>query len=76
MNVFTMVFGIVVVSLVAGVIQTYLKQKTKGAGSAEVLRRLDALESLIKDKLEPRIANLETIVTDPEFDLKQKINQL
>lgn len=72
MNVLTFVFLIVTVSLLAGLIKTYLEQRRGrrhlGEDIEQTLARLDVLEE--------RVRVLERIVTEKPFDLKQKIDSL
>lgn len=71
MEVFTMVAIIVVVSCGAGVLNNYLKMKSKTAPEeeeGETLQELDALRS--------RVEVLETIVTDEKYQLRSEIDAL
>lgn len=72
MNVFTFIFLVVTMSLLAGVVQTYLKQRSVKSESAD-----DVEQTLAKiDVLEERIQVLERIITESRFDLKRQIDGL
>lgn len=72
MNVFTFIFLVVTVSLLAGLVQTYLKQRHIKNDSAD-----DIDQTLAKiDLLEERIQVLERIITESRFDLKSQIDRL
>ncbi len=72
MHVFEMVLGIVIVTTIAGVINNFMKFKSKSSESIDQLdERIDKLEDL-----EERIKVLEKIITDQNYDLDQKINSL
>jgi hypothetical protein len=73
MQVFEMVVLIVLISVVAGVANNYLKTRgaMDGKGSAELQSRLSRLKDL-----EERVQTLEKIVTDRNFELKEKIRNL
>jgi hypothetical protein len=72
MNVFTFIFLVVTVSLLAGLLQTYLKQRHVKSDSAD-----DIEQTLSKiDLLEERIQVLERIITESRFDLKSQIDRL
>lgn len=72
MNVFTFVFLVVTVSLVAGVVKTYLEQRNSrqdlGEDIEQTLARIDVLEE--------RVRVLERIVTEKPVGLKEKIDSL
>ena len=69
MHIFEMVAIIAVVSIIAGVIKSYLDNKVVNLDAFE--SRLDKVE-----KLEERIQILEAIVTDKGYDLKAEIDNL
>lgn len=69
MHIFEMVAIIAVVSIIAGVIKSYLDNKVVNLDAFE--SRLDKVE-----KLEERIRILEAIVTDKGYDLKAEIDNL
>lgn len=74
MGVFEMVVAIVAVSCCAGVINNWLKTRTK-IGGDELERRLDERLSNVT-RLEKRIQVLEKIVTDRNYDLKRELHNL
>ncbi len=69
MHVFEMVAIIAVVSIIAGVVKSYLDKKVVD---------LDAFEARLKkiESLEERVKILEAIVTDKGYDLKSEIDNL
>lgn len=69
MHIFEMVAIIAVVSIIAGVIKSYLDNKVVNLDAFE--SRLDKVE-----KLEERVRILEAIVTDKGYDLKAEIDNL
>lgn len=72
MNPFEMVVIIVLIAVGAGVINNYLKHKAEsGTGQADPREWMDKL-----DAMEERIRVLEKIVTDRDYDLKQKFRDL
>ncbi len=71
-GVFTFVFLIVLVSLVAGVARSWIEQRKKGDRSDEEIA--DTLQKI--EQLEERIRVLERIVTENRVDLKQQIDSL
>lgn len=73
MNTFEMVVLIVLISVVAGVVNNYIKNRGSMAsqGSDEVGARLAQLDSL-----EERVRTLEKIVTDRNFELREKFRDL
>ena len=73
MNPFEMVVLIVLLSLVAGVVNNYLKTRggMGGKGTDELDTRLAQLDSL-----EERVRTLEKIVTDRNFELREKFRNL
>jgi hypothetical protein len=74
MDIFTMVVVIVIVTMVAGVINHWIKSKHKKADPAEmkdIHHRLDRME-----KLEKRVTVLEKIVTDKKTKLADEIDNL
>lgn len=73
MNPFEMVVLIVLLSLVAGVANNYIKSRSDSAGPAsdELNQKLAKL-----DALDERVRTLEKIVTDRDFELKEKFRNL
>jgi len=74
MNTFEMVVLIVLISVVAGVVNNYIKTRVDAAGAAaggELDERIGRLELL-----EERVKILEKIVTDRDFELKEKFRNL
>lgn len=71
-GVFTFVFLIVVVAMVARLVETWMKQRAVKVDSEEGIG-----EALTKiELLEERIRVLERIVTENKVDLKQQIDNL
>ena len=69
---FELVFGIVVVVSLAGILNNFMTFKNKSNKNIDGLsERLHKLEDL-----EERIKTLETIITDQNYDLDQKIKSL
>jgi hypothetical protein len=67
-----LILGIVVVTTFAGIIDNYIKFKSKNLENLDIMdKRLHKLEDL-----EERIKVLETIITDQNYDLDQKIKSL
>ena len=71
-GVFTFVFLVVLVVMIAGVARSWIEQRNKGARSEQEIA--DTLAKI--DQLEERIRVLERIVTENRFDLKQQIDSL
>ncbi|TFH40612.1 MAG: hypothetical protein E4H01_16295 [Lysobacterales bacterium] len=73
MNTFEMVVLIVLISVVAGVVNNYIKNRGSmtGHGAEEFEARLGQLNSL-----EERVRTLEKIVTDRNFELREKFRDL
>lgn len=73
MNPFEMVVLIVLLSLVAGVANNYIKSRSEDGGKAsdELNQKLAKL-----DALDERVRTLEKIVTDRNFELKEKFRNL
>jgi len=74
MDVFTMVVVIVVITMTAGVINHYIKARTKMTDPGEledIHKRLERME-----KLEERVRTLEKIVTDKKTKLADEIDRL
>ena len=73
MNPFEMVVLIVLLSLVAGVANNYIKSRAEGDSPAsdDLKQRLAKLDSL-----DERVKTLEKIVTDRDFELKEKFRNL
>ncbi|MCP4413081.1 MAG: hypothetical protein GY808_11030 [Gammaproteobacteria bacterium] len=72
MHVFEMVLGIVIITTIAGVINNFMKFKSK---SRDTIDDLDGRVNKLED-LEERIKVLEKIITDQNYDLDQKIKSL
>ncbi len=72
MHVFEMVLGIVIITTIAGVINNFMKFKSK---SSDHIDDLDGRVNKLED-LEERIKVLEKIITDQNYDLDQKIKSL
>jgi hypothetical protein len=73
MQVFEMVVLIVLISVLAGVANNYIKSRgvTGDKHNEELQSRLARL-----DDLEARVQTLEKIVTDRNFELKEKFRNL
>jgi hypothetical protein len=71
-GVFTFIFLVVSVVMIAGLIETWLKQRANKSDSDEEMSA--ALAKI--DLLEERIRVLERIVTENKFDLKRQIDEL
>ncbi|MCB1052007.1 MAG: hypothetical protein H6510_15745 [Acidobacteria bacterium] len=74
-----MIAIIAVVSILAGVVNTYLKSKQVHGTSTNLKsleERLARLEAEMDHRFEARIANLETIVTSQGYALDQKLRDL
>lgn len=71
-GVFTFVFLVVLVVMIAGVARSWIEQRNKDATSDQELA--DTLAKI--EKLEERIRVLERIVTENRFDLKKEIDSL
>lgn len=72
MNVFTFVFLIVTVSLVAGLVKTWIEQrKGRDQSAGEIEATLVKIEAL-----EERVRVLERIVTEHRVGLKEQIDSL
>ncbi len=74
MGVFEMVFAIVLVTVVAGVINNWVKSRNnvdRDELDSELATRLGQIE-----KLEKRMQVLERIVTDRQYDLKKELHDL
>lgn len=72
MALFELILGVVVVVTFAGIINNFMTFKTKSADNLNVMdERIHKLEDL-----EDRIKVLETIITDQNYDLDQKIKSL
>lgn len=73
MNTFEMVVLIVLIGVMAGVVNNYIKSRNDagGAEKGELAERLAKLELL-----EDRVKTLEKIVTDRDFELKEKFRNL
>ena len=72
MSMWTMIFLIVVVSLAYSAWGTWLRHQRKATGGG---RRDEALASEV-EALRARVEALETIVTDSDYDLKRRIDDL
>ncbi len=75
MHVFEMVVWIVAISCIAGIVNTYMKQKSGGRQTRDLEARLEQRLARI-ETLEKRVQVLEKIVTDSNYDLKRELNQL
>jgi hypothetical protein len=71
MDPFEMVLGIVLITSIAGVINNHLKTKNSGSRIDDLDERLNRIEDL-----EQRVRALESIVTDGNFDLRRKLDEL
>jgi len=71
-GVFTFVFLVVTVVMIAGVAKAWIEQRERKGGTDEEL--VDALDRI--DRLEERIRVLERIVTENRYDLKKQIDSL
>ena len=72
MALFELILGVVVLVTVAGIINNFISFKSKSVENLSVMdERIDRLEAL-----EERIKVLETIITDQNYDLDQKIKSL
>lgn len=71
-GVFTFVFLVVLVVMLASVARSWIEQRSKGARSEEEVA--DTLEKI--EQLEERIRVLERIVTENRVDLRQEIDRL
>jgi hypothetical protein len=69
MSPFDMVAFIVLVTVIGGLIRTFLKSRSGGAG-------LSAAQDSRLAKLEERVRALEAAVTDPAYELKHKFREL
>jgi len=72
MHFFELILGVVIVTTFAGIINNFMKFKTK---SRETMDGMDDRIHKLED-LEERIKVLETIITDQNYDLDQKIKSL
>lgn len=72
MNVFTMVTVVAIVAIVAEMIKSLANAKTKNANTK---RDTQQFEQEI-DQLKDRVAALEAIVTDKNYDLSKEIDKL
>jgi len=72
MHFFELILGVVIITTCAGIINNFIKFKTKSTGTRDGIDdRIHKLEDL-----EERIKVLETIITDQNYDLDQKIKSL
>ncbi len=71
---FSMVVGIVLISCVYSLVQTYLKSRQSAPAEAGSAASDETLELIAK--LEHRVQVLERIVTDSGTDLKREIDRL
>ena len=72
MHVFEMILAIVIIGSLAKVLNNFMKYKTANSESLNVMdERIQKVE-----ELEERIKILETIITDQNYDLDQKIKSL
>jgi hypothetical protein len=72
MSMWTMIFLVVVVSLIYSGWETWLRHQRKSSGGG---KRDGALEVEV-EALRARVEALETIVTDADYDLKRRIDEL
>lgn len=72
MHFFEMILGVVFITTIAGIINNFMKFKSKSTESLDVMD--DRIQKL--ENLEERIKVLETIITDQKYDLDQKIKSL
>ncbi len=72
MHFFELVLGVVVITTFAGILNNFIKFKTKSRESMDGMD--DRIQKL--EDLEERIKVLETIITDQNYDLDQKIKSL
>ncbi len=72
MHIFEFVLAIVSIVFAAGIINNYIKTRSQKTDSEELASEF--LEKL--DRLEERIKVLERIVTDRNYDLKEKFKDL
>ena len=72
MHIFELILIIVIVTTCAGIVNNFIKFKTTNRETMDCMdERLKKLEDL-----EERIKILETIITDQNYDLDQKIKSL
>ena len=76
MGLWEMVLGIVIVVSIAGVFEKYIRVRGSSSADAELEKRVEALERLVRNNFESRLANLETLVTDREYQLRRKFENL
>ncbi|MGB1297007.1 MAG: hypothetical protein ACPG8A_01970 [Psychrobium sp.] len=81
MGLWTMIFAIVAICVIADVVKRMFdvkKIKASNPQSEDVARLIEINEQLNEQvkTLEKRVINLETIVTQEGYDLKQTINNL
>jgi hypothetical protein len=69
MSPFDMVAFIVLVTMIGGLIRTFIKSRAGGAG-------LSAAQETRLTRLEDRVKSLEAAVTDPAYELKHKFREL
>ncbi|MCY3885733.1 MAG: hypothetical protein OXG24_12570 [Gammaproteobacteria bacterium] len=76
MGLWEMVVCVVFISVVGGLIGTYLKGRRR-ATTKSIIKRIEALENrMADDSIESRLQTLEAIVTDNKHTLKEKIDAL
>ena len=76
MGVFEMVVLIVFIGCLTGMVDSYFKSKAKSKqqdGVTECIQRIEALEQKLRGNLEKRIANLEDLLTDREFEFDRRL---
>lgn len=69
MNPFEMVFAIVVVSVIAGTVSSWLKHKHKH-------KNVSPADEDRLNRLEERVRVLERIVTDPGYEVRRQFRDL
>ena len=74
MEVFEMVVAIVALGLAAGLLEKYLKYRSKNQGALSDSRLDEILGQL--DNMEQRMRVVEEIVSSNSFGLRQELNEL
>lgn len=75
MTVFEMIFGIVLVSCIAGMYSSKQKSKMHRDRNESEISDLEGRLHKLED-LERRVQVLERVVTDKRYDLKEEIDRL
>ncbi len=73
MDVFEMVVLVVLFSLVAGLLRTWIKSRPAGGGA---IAGMTAEQQHRLARLEERVKALESVVGDASYELKQKFKDL